>query len=76
MDQLSISDNAQRVVPIKVGVHQYYSKFKSLHLKNPGTDQLQKDLYRYRTTQEIAIELFDVSQNYTAPDKQLHAKLT
>ena len=49
---------AARVIPIKIGDHVRYSKFKCLHLEFPGMEQLKKDLARYRQTQ-VLIQLFD-----------------
>ena len=79
MHQLSISDQnqvrLQRVVLIQIGDHFCNPEFKCLHLKNPGVEQLKEGLYRYRTTKEILIEMFDLSQNYAAFEDWLYAKL-
>ena len=45
------------------------------HSKNPGQEQLQKDLSRYRSTKPILKQLFKDRNNYEASDEWLLSKL-
>ena len=65
----------QKVVPIKIGDSLCYPVFLCLHAKNPGIEQLRKDLSRYRSTKQILKQLFKDGNNYDATDEWLHSKL-
>ena len=79
MENLAISERnneqLQRVVPLKIGDTLCYPVFLCLHSKNPGHDQLKRDLQRYRSTKQVLKQLFIEGQNYAASDEWLHAKL-
>ena len=79
MEFLAISDKDgeqfQKVVPIKIGDSLCYPVLLYLHSKNPGIEQLQKDLSRYRSTKQILKQLFKDGNNYDATDEWLHSKL-
>ena len=79
MENLAISGNDgeryQRVVPIKIGDSLCYPVFLCLHSKNPGNEQLRRDLHRYRSTKQVLKQLFIEGQNYEASDEWLHSKL-
>ena len=69
------NEQFQKVVPLKLGETLCYPVFLCLHSKNPGTEQLKKDLSRYRSTKQILKQLFVEGQNYEASDEWLHSKL-
>ena len=52
-----------------------YPGFLCLHAKNPGHEQLKKDLHRYRSTKQVLQQLYIEGQNYAASDEWLHAEL-
>ena len=64
----------QKVVPIKIGDSLCYPVFLCLHAKNPGIEQLRKDLSRYRSTKQILKQLFKDGNNYDATDEWLHSR--
>ena len=68
-------EQLQRVVPIKIGDGLCYPVFLCLLLKNPGPEQLKKDLSRYKTTKQILKQLFVEGENYETTDEWLHSKL-
>ena len=70
-----ISEQLQRVVPIKIGETLCYPVFLCLHAKNPGQEQLKRDLQRYRSTKQVLRQLFVEGQNYAASEEWLHSKL-
>ena len=49
--------------------------FLCFHAKNPGHEQLKRDLQRYRSTKQALRQLFIEGQNYTASDDWVHSKL-
>ena len=51
------------------------SSFPKFALKNRGTEQLKKNLSRYRSTKQILKQLFVERFNYAASDAWLHSKL-
>ena len=75
MADLSINKQFQRVVPVKIGGTLCYPVFLCLHAKNPGHEQLKRDLQRYRSTKQVLRQLFVEGQNYAASDDWLHSKL-
>ena len=79
MEFLAISDKNgqqfQKVVPIKMGDSLCSPVFHCLHAKNPGIEQLQKALSRYRSTKQILKQLFKDVNNYDATDECLHSKI-
>ena len=75
MADLSSNEQFQRVVPIKIGDTLCYPVFLCLHAKNPGHEQLKRDLQRYRSTKQVLRQLFVDGQNYAASDDWLHSKL-
>jgi len=75
MADLTITEQFQRVVPIKIGETLCYPVFLCLHAKNPGHEQLKRDLQRYRSTYQVLRQLFVEGQNYAASDEWLHSKL-
>ena len=76
MADLTISEQQlQKVVPIKIGDSLCYPVFLCLHAKNPGHEQLKRDLKRYRSTKQVLRQLFIEGQNYAASDEWVHSKL-
>ena len=75
MENHSINEQFQRVVPLKIGQTLCYPVFLCLHAKNPGKEQLKKYLHRYRSSKQVLKQLFIEGQNYAASDKCLQAKL-
>ena len=79
MENLAINDSIEvqlkRVVPLKIGDSLCYPVFLCLHAKNPGHEQLQRDLQRYRSTKQVLKQMFIDGQNYAASDEWLHSKL-
>ena len=77
MAELTINEQFQRVVPIKIGQTLCFPVFLCLHAKNPGREQLKRDLQRYRcrSTKQVLRQLFVEGQNYAASDEWLHSKL-
>ena len=65
----------QKVVPIKIGDSLCFPVFLCLHTKNPGHEQLRRDLQRYRSTKQVLRQLFVEGQNYAASDDWVHSKL-
>ena len=79
MENLAISERnneqLQRVAPLKIGDTLCYPVFLCLHSKNPGHDQLKRDLQRYRSTKQVLKQLCIERHNYAASDEWLYAKL-
>ena len=75
MADLSIIEQFPRVVPIKIGETSCCLVFLCLHAKNPGHEQLKRDLQRYRSTKQVLRQLFIEGQNYAASDDWVHSKL-
>jgi len=74
-DLTNTEQQLQRVVPIKIGDSLCYPVFLCLHSKNPGHEQLKRDLQRYRSTKQVLRQLFIEGQNYAASDEWVHSKL-
>ena len=74
-DLTNTEQHLQRVVPIKIGDTLCYPVFLCLHSKNPGHEQLKRDLQRYRSTKQVLRQLFVEGQNYAASDDWVHSKL-
>ena len=62
-------------VPLKIEDTKCYPVFLCLHSKSPGSEQLKKDISRYRSTKQVPKQLFIEGHNYKASDKWLHSKL-
>ena len=62
-----------RVIPITISNQLCYPKFKCIHLKFPGEEQLKKNLARYRQ-KEILIHLLECANNFDASDGELHSE--
>ena len=74
-DLTNTEQHLQRVVPIKIGDSLCFPVFLCLHSKNPGHEQLRRDLQRYRSTKQVLRQLFVEGQNYAASDDWVHSKL-
>ena len=51
------------------------SGFSMPPCKNPGHEQLKRDLQRYRSAKQVLRQVFVEGHNYAASDKWLHSKL-
>ena len=74
-DLTNIEQQLQRGVPFKIGESLCFPVFLCLHAKNPGHEQLKRDLQRYRSTKQVLRQLFIEGQNYAASDDWVHSKL-
>ena len=63
-----------KVIPTNIGDQLCFPKFNCIHLTFPGSEQLKRNLARYRQ-KDVLLHLFEHANNFELSDAELHSKL-